>query len=492
MGEKFALIIGIEHYQDASISPVHFAEDDAKGIFEALELHGFAQTSMDILLSPQATKATIESRLRKCCAKASSEDYFIMFYAGHGFAENDHNFITCHDTQRGDLANTSISLQNVMREIRKSKSKRVVLFLDSCHSGLEFEEGMRGILSDMSEEELLEFFKDSEFHVGFAACEHNQYSYPSNSLSHGIWSYHVISALKGNEPTALERKRFLTANSLQVYLSQEVPRTVRKTLTGSKIQTPCMFGNLTKDFMIADLEPVLEAKKIKAQPQLTQLKRILFRGEETGRVKSLSGFSRGYHRVPNTVNDATERFVAKIGQEEVNMKAERLYEQIKKEFDYKRKDIDMKSGGGSASIICKDFDVDISLSLNPNDPSEYLLKIETNNFRSPEIVKSRIFNKVFERIFTSLVFEFTQQINTVEIIDAIEELNDESISIEYPSNEITCTIKMKGVDGVINISPGEFCITYDNPVQPIVLVESFFGVQRLLVNTHNIKALPFT
>src|SRR5208337_861109 len=110
MGEKFALVIGIETYIDRKIPEVQHAEADAKEIAEVLLLHGFEGINIQILLSLVATKATIESRLRRILSLATVDDQIILFYAGHGFAENDHNYLTCSDTTRGDLVNTSISL----------------------------------------------------------------------------------------------------------------------------------------------------------------------------------------------------------------------------------------------------------------------------------------------------------------------------------------------------------------------------------------------
>jgi len=110
LGNSFALIIAVEKYLDSQISAVAFAEADAQGFKEALKLHGFPEGNIDMLLSSSATKTTIESRFRRIVSNLNSEDQFILFYAGHGFAESDHNYVTCYDTQRGDLVRWTPSL----------------------------------------------------------------------------------------------------------------------------------------------------------------------------------------------------------------------------------------------------------------------------------------------------------------------------------------------------------------------------------------------
>jgi hypothetical protein len=38
----------------------------------------------------------------------TKRDYLYIFYAGHGFSKNGHNYITCYDTDPDDLEDTSI------------------------------------------------------------------------------------------------------------------------------------------------------------------------------------------------------------------------------------------------------------------------------------------------------------------------------------------------------------------------------------------------
>jgi len=259
MSNKYALIIGVEKYQDPLINKVSFAESDANGIADALSIHGYGDHT-ELLLSNNATKTIIESRLRRIYSFLSPSDEFILFYAGHGFSENDRNYITCFDTQLGDLTNTSILLQDIFQKIRKTDCQHVVLLLDSCHSGIVIDSSMRGIRTDMSESELRNFFKDAEYQVGFASCKCDEKSYSSGRLGHGIWTYHIIQALEGNAYDALDKGNLLTSSSLQSYLGIEIPRTIRDTFTRPKKQTPLIFGSYTKDFVLADLEPIVRVK----------------------------------------------------------------------------------------------------------------------------------------------------------------------------------------------------------------------------------------
>src|SRR5262245_48337701 len=131
-----AIVIAVEHYIDAAIPQVRYAEADATAFAKALAPLGFDPANVHVLLSDAATKATIESLTGRLARSLTSDDTFYFFYAGHGFSSNGANYLTCRDTNLADLTGTSVKLQKVFELLRKSKVKRVAMFLDACESGM--------------------------------------------------------------------------------------------------------------------------------------------------------------------------------------------------------------------------------------------------------------------------------------------------------------------------------------------------------------------
>lgn len=225
MSDKHALIIAVEDYHDNRFNPVKYAHADAVAIHGAFKLHGY--TNMDVVINTNATKAIVESKVRRFARTAVKGDELIFFYAGHGFAEGGKNYITCYDTQFDDMARTSVSLQYVMHEFNQSLCERKILFLDACNSGIPADASSRGIYSNLSPEEIKELLKDSQYCVAFASCKSDEESFSTPQLNHGIWSHHLIEALLGHANGALADGRLITGISLQNHLSYEVPRSVR-------------------------------------------------------------------------------------------------------------------------------------------------------------------------------------------------------------------------------------------------------------------------
>lgn len=433
--------VAVETYQISTVPKVVYAENDATMFVKAWAEIDPASESKT-LLSAKATKTTILSAFKSFLADVELDDTVVFFYAGHGHRVGDTNYITAHDLQLGDIVATSIALELVLQMLRKCKSDRILLFLDSCHSGMPTNDGMRSITSDFTAEELKEFCKNSKFHVGFASCAVDEYSWPSTALQHGIWTYHVIQAISGKAPKALEKGHIVTGASLRDYLALEVPRELRRTRTRGEVQTPCEFGNASKTFIIADLEVLLRKAKSLKQELSAGFLRASFRGITGGSIARLSGFQKRSHRIPDRHSDAADGFIHKVGQTEVAELANSIHDELKETFNYKRKDLMLDLDVGSASITTPQFDVTIDIAQDPDDCEEFVLTVSVSSFRNAEIVFDKRFQTVFSIYCDTLFVEFERKVSISERIDQIEE--DEMLAehVSYDPDLSSLTLEL--------------------------------------------------
>src|SRR5215831_13186015 len=93
MGKRVVIVIAIENYSDSQINKVRYAEADATAFAAALEVSGPVEKVL--LLSSKATKNSINSKIRQHVKTLTADDELFLFYAGHGFSKNGHNYITC-------------------------------------------------------------------------------------------------------------------------------------------------------------------------------------------------------------------------------------------------------------------------------------------------------------------------------------------------------------------------------------------------------------
>lgn len=295
-----------------------------------------------------------------------------------------------------------------------------MLFLDSCHSGMPTQNVMRSIVSEFSPDELKAFCKDSDFHVGFASCKVDEYSWPSTALKHGIWTHCIVQALTGKAKGAFEKGELITKSSLADYLSIEVPSEIQKVRKANEVQTPCSFGNATKAFIVANLEPLLTQSRTMNSVVTQGLGKGFLKGSKFGRIDKLLGFAKGRHRVPDKVHRAANSFVESIGAEEVTQIANDLHDEIKGAYDFTRKQLRMENSGGSATITTPDFRVDITIDQASDEAAHYRILVEVSEFRSPSVLTTEEFDKVFSGHCDTLVVQFEKPASVEDKIDEIE------------------------------------------------------------------------
>lgn len=487
---KVAFVIGIEEYLDKNINSVGFAQNDVLEIVDTLKRIGLAEDEITTLVSKGATKTVINSKLNRLISSLTEEDIIYFYYAGHGFSKDNINYITCYDTLLDDSVKTSIALQDIIKQFKESTNKKSILFIDSCSSGLPLDTSSRGLYSHLSEEELSKFLFDAEGCICFSACKDDEESHSHQSIKHGIWSFHVIQALSGNAPTALENGNIITPASLQNYLSIEVPLTLRRLKIPGYIQTPWMNGALSRDMLIADVGHIVNEKKQKKAPIVRQLKNAIISSVKIESVRSLSGFVKGSHKVPNEANGATQRFIENISKNEIKDIVNDIHNGLRKYLKYKRRDIEVSLDMGNASISAPHFEYHVEVTIDQDDPSKVTFHEFIQNISDGYIILSDAFNSAFEHGFNSIKFFFQDNISIKDTIDSLEEIDDSKFELKYDASYTKIEINIDGYNADIIIESDKLVISVIRPVAPKILLPIIEDGLKHINSKEQLKMLP--
>lgn len=211
-------VVAVEKYLDKAIRPVAFAEADGREFAEAWVDACTDTVVNEVLVNADATKTAVMSRFKAFCRHVGEDDMLVFFYAGHGVRLTGSNRLTTHDTLVSDLDGTTIVLSELLDLVTdECKSKRSILFIDACHSGIQLDARMRGIVDSFSVTEFDQFCSDAEYRVGFASCKSDESSWSHGSVKHGLWTHLILNALRGNAPEALHKGALVSSTSLQDY-----------------------------------------------------------------------------------------------------------------------------------------------------------------------------------------------------------------------------------------------------------------------------------
>lgn len=230
MGTTHAVLIGIEAYQQQGIDSVQFAQADVAAMKEVLiQGLGVPAENITVWLDSQATKSVFENELPYLIRQLGAGDRFIFFYAGHGFFANGANRLTTWDSHPTNLFGTTVSLEEVLLgPLKNQQGASSLAFIDACAANLKTNlVQARDIISDLTRNEFEALVGSTDHSAAYFACSPSEKAYPSDSLKHGIWTFHLIKALRGEAEEAVHRDRWITGDSLRNYLTSAVPAFIR-------------------------------------------------------------------------------------------------------------------------------------------------------------------------------------------------------------------------------------------------------------------------
>jgi len=139
VGTVWGVFVGVSQYQTKSLN-LTYADRDAHSLYVFFSDHFTGRISPDhfrLLVNDQATRGRVLQTLNETFRLAQPEDLVIISLAMHGLpdpAGNDLYFLA-YDTDPNQPEDRGISQYDLIKQIQRSKARKIVLMLDACHAG---------------------------------------------------------------------------------------------------------------------------------------------------------------------------------------------------------------------------------------------------------------------------------------------------------------------------------------------------------------------
>jgi uncharacterized caspase-like protein len=236
--EDWALVIGIEEY--GGLPRVDYAKNDAllvKKYFN--KLLGVPEENTIILINRDATKSKIEGYINQYLpANVSSNTTLYVYYAGHGAPgmSSGEPYLIPYDGDTRFLEQSAYKLKKFYDDINKLKVQRVIIFIDSCFSGVAARssemlmKGTRLALSHVQNPSIT-----SEKVISINATNEAQTSNAYEQKRHGLFTYYLLDGLRG--AASSDKDKSVSVKGLYEYVLNNVSRDARR--KGAE-QTPTM------------------------------------------------------------------------------------------------------------------------------------------------------------------------------------------------------------------------------------------------------------
>lgn len=449
MSDRWVLFVAVDSYLDASLGAVPYAESAARTAADLLAAAGWPKKQHVALLGSHATKGAIESRVRKLRRGLKKGDRLLVWVDAHAFSHKGASSIAAWDTSPDDLIDSGVSLAGVVKELTAAKAAEVVFLLDVGAGPLPKAAWPDGVAPHLDFEELDRLFADSPKAVALTATVDDQESHTAAALKGSVWTFLLLEALAGRGAKALTPDGTVTAASLHRYLEDELPRLLRKHFDGRTDQTPRLFGDATAGAVVADLSASAAAA---GGPLLepSRLKRIAFRTESHGRVRDLSGFRKTF-KLPEHAGPSARSFVAKCAADDVRADLDEVFEAVRANLGYKRKEIDSSTGAGMGALRTPDFEYTVSMALDPADPTQVIWTRELGQLADAGFVRTAGFEAAFGRLFDQLRFEFASPVDVEAVVDRLEDDPPAGVGVAVASDGAACDVTLAGFAGAVRV-----------------------------------------
>ncbi len=196
--KRWAIVVGINDYEDSYIFDLKKAQNDAKVMSDILKHEGqfdyvFTYTDdTDKKSEFYPSMNNIVSKLEQLQEEIKPDDTFIFFFSGHGIADKEgRSYLLTADTVISHSFKTSLPLYELENYIKKMKVKKNIVFLDACRNVIEKSKGYntKSLVDEKNSQ--------AELSAVMYATSPGEFSYEHDKEPYGVFTTFIINALKG-------------------------------------------------------------------------------------------------------------------------------------------------------------------------------------------------------------------------------------------------------------------------------------------------------
>ena len=241
------------------------------------------------------------------------------------------------------------------------------------------------------------------------------------------------------------------------------------------IRWRCILAGLGCDTkQLSDHNPLMDSS---AEQRVTNVALV---SEQRQRVRDLSGFRKA-HSVPFANTDRTQSFVGRIAFDEIGEDLEARFHEFRKNFRFKRSELIVaEPQDGEGAITTPWFEYRITITHDPNSPSEVTWRRQITQFHDPVPLLSPEFATVFGTVFDTVEFEPQEPIHIEAFIDSIEDRDDDTIKLEFDRQSTWCELTTVLIPGRLLVETDCVAFVTNEPQLPARLLNAFFQFRTQL------------
>jgi hypothetical protein len=211
--DKWALVIGVQEFQDAAIPTLHFTAKDAHDFAASLtdpQSGRFKSANVKVLVDRQATVRGIREGIGWLRERVKPDDLVVIYISTHGSAKtmDSHgvSYIIANDTEVESpekLYSSAYQMVDFVEDLNRDiPAKRLAVFLDTCHSGAAIHQAETVEAESPDRPEgfsgALRAFELGAGRAILTASRADEESWESARIQNGYFTHFLVEALREN------------------------------------------------------------------------------------------------------------------------------------------------------------------------------------------------------------------------------------------------------------------------------------------------------
>ena len=245
VGRRYAVLIGVDDYEDDCYQSLRFASRDAVSLGRSLESCGFDTVVLSTAAEDPRFRSSLANAWREIenlAERAGPEDTILLFFSGHGVSDRGKLYLLPRDGNFNRLRRTALPLEDVRDTLAASKAALRVVVLDACYAALEGK-GLRAARLDV----LNAFPTIASGWALLASSRGDEKSHEWPERGHGVFTAFLLEALSG-----AGAREHVTLFGASHYVAERVQTWAVESRRSP--QTPVLRIDMTRDFVFRVVE----------------------------------------------------------------------------------------------------------------------------------------------------------------------------------------------------------------------------------------------
>ncbi|MCB9762238.1 MAG: caspase family protein [Alphaproteobacteria bacterium] len=250
-GKRWAIVIGVDEYENPDIQDLRFPAQDARSFADRLVGSGVYAAERVLVLTPDQSDPRLRPdknnilRVLQQLKELDELESVVFFFSGHGAAEELEdgrvNYLFPEDADAGLAKDTAIPLNRILSDLYAVDAKKRFIVLDACRNQVSVGKGLQPPAWEDPR------YATAEGTFILYGTAFGSYSYEYEDLGAGLLTHHLVQGMDGAADGLEQYDGVVSASELYRYVKEQMEN---ETVHRRHTQIPVQAGENSGDIPV--------------------------------------------------------------------------------------------------------------------------------------------------------------------------------------------------------------------------------------------------